>query len=378
MDRRGFVSALGAGTAALGMRAGALRAQEAGPAKLVLEGVPKVQFGQSEHGGSISFPSSLATVMHYLGEDPAYDYTYLLGTSGAAFAMLWGQEPWTYIPDLTDPAISASWLEPVERAFRSVGYGFEYVHKGEGEAPLRERIVASIRNGLPVLATAIVGPGTCGIITGYDEGGAVMVGWSYFQGMAEHGEAEDFEPCGYYRKRGWYADAHRALFIGPKGDDPPVAETYGDALQWAVELAEMETLLDCHCGPAAYAAWAEAQLNDDDFPEGDLEALLERVDCNFGAIIAVEARRHAAMFLRRAAEHTPDLAELDQAAAAYDAEAEALLDVYKAQGASGPHDESGALGLSDRARREEMASLILKAGEHDAEAVGHIRVALAE
>jgi hypothetical protein len=344
----------------------------------VLEGVPRVQFGKSECGGSISFPSSLATCMNWLGEDSAYDYTYLLGTSGAAFAMLWSQEPWVYIPDLTDPAIGAGWLEPVERAFGSIGYGFEFLKKTEGEAALRQRIVESIREGRPVLATGVVGPPACGIITGYDEGGEVMIGWSYFQEMPGHGEADDFEPCGYYRKPNWYADTHAVILIGPKGKAPPMAETLRGALQWAVELADTPTLLGCYCGPAAYTAWAEALLQDEDFPEGDLEVLLGRLDCNFGAIMAVEARGHAATFVRRAGEREAALAELDQAAAAYDAEVQTLLAIYKAQGASGPHDASGALGLSDRGRRQKMASLIIEARDHDAEAVRHIRRALGE
>jgi len=346
----------------------------------VLEGVPRVQFGQSECGGSISFPSSLATCMHWLGEDPAYDYAYLLGTSGAAFAMLWRQEPWVYVPDLMDAAIGSGWLEPVERAFRSVGYGFEFLQKPgpESEAAFRQRIVESIRDGRPALATGVVGPPACGIITGYDEGGEVMIGWSYFQEMAGHGEAEDFEPCGYYRKPGWYEDTHTLILIGPKGDDPPMAETFRDALRWAVELADTPTLLGCHCGPAAYTAWAEALLQDEDFPEGDAEVLLARLDCNFGAIMAVEARYHAATFLRRAGQREAALADLDQAAATYDAEVQTLLDVLKAQGASGPHDEAAALGLSDRSRREKMASLIVEARDHGAEAVTHIRRALGE
>ena len=109
---------------------------------------------------------------------------------------------------------------PYRHALDSIGYGCEIVHKEPGrdnEAVFRERIIASIAQARrPVIAFGVVGPPEAAIITGYDAGGDVLIGWSFFQGMPEFNAGLEFEPSGYFRKRDWFGDTESLVIIGEK------------------------------------------------------------------------------------------------------------------------------------------------------------------
>ena len=51
---------------------------------------------------------------------------------------------------------------------------------GESEK-FQQRIIESIDGGHPVIGFGVVGPPEACIITGYDDGGEVLIGWSLFQ-----------------------------------------------------------------------------------------------------------------------------------------------------------------------------------------------------
>ena len=349
----------------------------------VLEGVPSISFKVEPGKGpeSLSFPASLRACMQFLGEDPAYDYAFHLGTSGAAFGVLWSAGKWWYNGDLTDLALNAAWEEPIRRAFAAVGYRCELVAKvegAEGERDYRRRIVASIKRGLPVLAAGVVGPPSCTIVTGYDEDGDVLTGWSHFQAMIGHNPANEFEESGYFRKRGWFPDAGNLIVIGEKVGAPPLAEAYRQALAWVVQLMRTPEVQGRLSGLAAYTAWAEDLLRDQDFPADD-GVLMERLDSHFGTYAVVaEGRWYAGQFLKRAAEKLPAMAEeLHQAAACCDQVAGLMMQVTELQGGFDPHSVESARRLGDPAIRRQMVPLILQARDLDAQAAEHINRALA-
>jgi hypothetical protein len=382
VNRRGFVRATMAGPLGVFVGRGAARAQhDAAPARLVLEGVPRIGFANAECGGGLFFPSALAAWLRFMGEDPGYDYTFCAATSGAAFGLLWGKEPWTYVSDLTDQAVNGGDEETVRRPFDAIGYECKLLRRTgpDSEGSLRRRIVESLREGRPVLATGVVGPPACGVIAGYDDGGDVLIGWSYFQSYPGHGPATEFEPCGYYRKRGWFPDTGTVIVIGEKRDTPALGAVYRETLRWALDLVRSPERLGCHSGLAAYTAWAEALSREEDFPRDDLEALLGRLDCHFGALgAAAEGRHHAAAFVRRAGEQQAALAKLDQAAECYDDQVALLTRVADLQGGWDPHDESVARKLAEPEIRRKIVSLILQAREKDRQAAEHIEGALAQ
>ena len=144
----------------------------------------------------------------------------MLGVTGAAFYLSWGQG-WQmdnveimYMSD--DPGA------PSRRAFEAIGYAQEYIdNRAKGEAYTRERIIESLRDkARPVIAYGIIGPPEACIVTGYDEGGDVLMGWNFFQGDPNSNAGVTFEPTGQFRKRDWFQDLQGLHIIGEKGEKP--------------------------------------------------------------------------------------------------------------------------------------------------------------
>ncbi|MDY7041299.1 MAG: hypothetical protein SVX38_10600, partial [Chloroflexota bacterium] len=369
------------------------------PARVVLEGVRRVGFGVLEEGRDVEgclFPSCLSACLEYMGENYGYStvevesetwrennlYIYLLGTSGAAFQLSW--KPGWYMdnPEIThmsdDPAA------PFERAFEAVGYGYELIFKEEGRdnvATFRRRIVESIRDqGRPVLGFGVVGPPVCCIITGYDEHGDVLIGWSFFQGFPEFNAGVEFEPSGYFRKRDWFGDTRNSIIIGEKRERSPLSEIYRKALEWALKVVRTPvTFGDRHNGLAAYAAWADHLLLDDDFPADDMDTLRERHMVHNDAVGSLaEGRWYAAHFLRQIAEHESAMAEeLLVAAKCYGAEHDLMWEIWNLVGGIGFSDEH-VKKLAEPDVRRQMVPIIHRARDKDAEAADHIECALDE
>lgn len=370
-------------------------------ARVVLEGVPRVGFypsmraaGEERCPEDVPFPSCLRACLEYLGENlgckhVAVDsstwglgcaYAYLMGTSGAAFRLLW-KPGWH--PDNVDVLVMAEDAnEPFRRAFEAVGYAHEMVGKEEGrddEVYFRQRIVESIREkGRPVIGFGVIGPPECCIITGYDEHGDALVGWSYFQGWPEFKAQIEFEPSGYFRKPGWFEDTPGLILIGEKGERPPQDDIYREALRWAIEIARTPMVHDRHNGLAAYAAWADALVRDDDFATGDMAVLRECHMAHDDAVGTVaEGRWYGALFLMRIAEHVPAMAsELLAAASCYAAEHDLMWEIWNLAGFM--RSDAVVAKFADPAVRRQIVAIILQAREKDAEAAEHIERALAK
>ena len=252
------------------------------PSRQVLQGVPRVHFyaGGPRCPEDICFPSCLRACLEYMGENlgcrhvpgaaPNWNlgcsYAYLVGTSGAAFALSWqpgwqdGNADLCYISD--DPE------EPFRRAFRSVGYAYESFRKGSvGEDEWRRCVIDSTHGrGRPVIAMGVVGPPAACLVTGYDEGGEVVVGWSFFQRDPAFARGVTFEETGEFRKRGWFGDTDEVFVIGEKLERADQKEVDRETLSWALEVMRTPIARDGRRnGLAAYAAWADTILRDPDF-----------------------------------------------------------------------------------------------------------------
>lgn len=110
-------------------------------------------------------------------------YVYLVGVSGAAFRLNRGP-----VWELDNAAIfhmADDSATPYCRVIEALGYarGKGVVRGQDDEAAFRRSIVEGIRDrGHPVRQHGVIGPSESCLITGYDEGGDVLIGWSYFQG----------------------------------------------------------------------------------------------------------------------------------------------------------------------------------------------------
>ena len=368
----------------------------------VLEGVPQVSFtlhkGETRDGlqrcpECFPFPACLRSSLEFMGEDYGYKvveehgsrwrldnaYTHLMGVTGIAFKMTW-KEGW-YLGNPGVDNLTDDLSEPYGRALEAIGYTYELLRKaGSSEPEFRERIVGSIRDRRhPVIARGVVGPPEECLIVGFDKGGEVLIGWSYFQTVPEFNQGVEFEPSGYFRKKGWFADTESILLINDKVEKPPVDKVYRKALEWALTVSRTPRVKgDFHNGHAAYDAWAMALGRDEDLPSDNMSRLRVNYHVYEDAVgTTAEGRWYGAQFLKAVAEDVPELGEnLLAAAGCYEAEHGLMWKIWSFTGGPQRSDE-GALKLADPGAREQIVPLIGEARKLDEEACSHIEKALA-
>jgi hypothetical protein len=370
-----------------------------GVARVVLEGVPRVGF-QAEPGRDAEttpFPACLRACLEYMGDDLGWreftwrgstwqqsnTYVYLMGVTGAAFRLSW--RPGWHLDNTEIMYMSNEPCAPFERAFEAIGYDYEFLFSREehnNQVYWRQHIIESIRDQKrPVLGFGVVGPPECCIIAGYDEGGDVLIGWSFFQHFSEFNAGVEFEPSGYFRKRNWFQDTQTPLIIGEKRKRPSPDEICRQALHWALQVARTTTTTvydgDRHNGLAAYQAWADHLSGNDEFPVEDMGALHERYTVHNDAVgLVAEARWYAACFLRKIADREPSMAgDLLAAAACYETEHDLMWQLWNLVGGIGFSDEH-VKKLADPQVRRQMVPIILQARDEDEKAAAHVEKAL--
>lgn len=354
------------------------------PERRVLEGVPRVAY-HTDRWRFTPFCNALDACLQYLGEGEQYDY--LMCTSGAAFRMTWAPQAWdggnSDILGMTEET-----LEPMRRAFRSAGYEIVPVAKAEpagwpedilrdsaerlggeltDEAGFRRRIIESIDSGRPVIAFGIIGPPEACVISGYDEGGDVLIGWNVFQ----DDEGAETEPSGYFRVRDWYRKTHALLLIGDRAGKPDPTELDREALKWALQVLRTPRVRNADAGPAAFDSWAADMLNDEYFPEGNIGVLRARLMCHWDSMTVTATRGGggATAYLLAAAEREPAMAEHLRAAAD-------CLDREDVVHGVAPGEEAQMARLAAPDVRRQVAESILRARDMHVEAADHIEQAL--
>jgi hypothetical protein len=249
------------------------------------------------------------------------------------------------------------------------------------EAVMRDRISRSIQDaGRPVLGFGVVGPPECCIITGLDRAGEVLMGWSFFQDAEDFSPGLDFEPCGYFRKRGWFADTQALILLGERTGPVSSEEVYRRSLQRAIDLIRRPTLdLDgpWPSGLAAFTAWAETIVRNQDLPAGDLACLRQRHLAHSSTVGTVaEGRWYGSLFLKAAAEAIPDLADpLKQAAACFEQEHTLMWQIWGLACGLGFDDEK-VRRFAEPSVREQIAPLLCQARDLDHQAADHLEEAL--
>ncbi len=364
----------------------------------VLAGIPRVGFyrGGNACPESYPFPSCLGACLRFMGDDRGTrqiemhgrkwllndTYVYLMGTSGEAFRLFW-RSNW----DLGNSgvlALTADSRQFFDHAFAGIGYGYEILHRqdpGIDESVARQRIIESLRDaGRPILGFGIVGPPECCIITGLDQGGEVLVGWSFFQDTPDFSAGLDFEPCGYFRKRGWYPHVHALVLIGDK--QGPVAQevVYRKSIRRAIDLIRTPVLhLDgpWPSGLAAFGSWAETIVRHQDFPADDMAVLRQRHLAHSSTVgMVAEGRWYGSLFLKAVAEAIPGLADpLQQAVACFEQEHGLMWQIWGLAGGLGFEDDK-VLRFAQPAIREQMVPIIRQARDLDAQAADYLEKTL--
>ncbi|MGE5578769.1 MAG: sigma-70 family RNA polymerase sigma factor [Bacillota bacterium] len=355
-------------------------------ARRVIEDVMRLTYEPSGGRGMFTpFCGAVLAVMKRLGVRTDYDF--IAATSGAAFRMVW-KDGW-HLDNSRVMYMDASPFEPVQRAFDALGYEYS-LRMGKGFAgvwpvdsavnarfsvslsPERdqavEEIKASIDNGIPVIAWGIVGPPEPCVLTGYDDGGNIIIGTSYFQDDSAWRGDVTSDVAGYFRKAGWFDAMLAYIIIGQKKRVPENQQLYLDSLRRAVRVARAATVNDRHGGLAAFDALA-AQLAADDLSGLDLPALWNCFTSYLDALIMPHERGSAAAYLRRIAADVPDWApELERAAAFYSLVERSGKTPWK-------HlrmNDDGARKFADRSLRRLLANDVTEAREHEEQAVALI------
>jgi hypothetical protein len=226
-----------------------------------------------------------------------------------------------------------------------------------------------------------VGPPEACIIAGYTDNGETLVGWNFFQDMPEWAGVVEKEPCGYFRRRGWFEDPNTIalLAIGEQGEAPEERQFLRETLIFALELMETPRVHWYAGGFAAYDAWA-ALAKETEFPaNAPLPMLMERLMCQCDAMTMVgEGRFYAAEFLKKESEAFPEAAvELLAAAQAFRRAHDLAYDMARLIGGIIIVAKQ-ALNLARPDVRRAICDLIPKCAAADRKAAGHLHKALAQ
>ena len=357
------------------------------PDRCVLEGVPRVGFYNDvkDRGGKSGpedfiFPSCLRAILEFHG-DTSKDYVHLMGVSGAGFFLNW--DGWKG-ENVALNNMSADLGALFSHTFDAIGYeshtsscGNPGVHAEE----IRDIILTEINAGRPCLAHGVVGPPETSIITGYDECGDVLIGWSFFQyDMSSVGEPLEFEPCGYFRKPNWEPYTWDAFTVGQKISQPDPKNVFRQALEWGFEVATTPTTFqDRPNGIAAFDAWIDYLKRDDEIAnwqpgEGRYSPFNTHRDATD---TIAEGRWYASQFLVR---ETPkcmpyQASHLYAAASCYAKEHELVWEIWRNEGVGQRNVETEAKFANPEVRRRTI-DLIKQARDQDKQASIHIESAL--
>jgi hypothetical protein len=333
----------------------------------------------------IIFPSCMRAIMEYLGH-PEYDYVHFVGVTGAGFYLNW-KDGW----HADNTAIY--WMAPMdehlklfEYAFESTGYEMDLAQIKGGESidetEARHRIIASINAGKPILSHGIVGPPETCVIAGYDEGGDVLIGWSFFQSCACWCKGVEYEPNGMFRKRNWYPEAFDLFGTGRRGEPLAPKTVRRRSLEWAVKVVRTAETWEgrANNGLAAYDAWAAHLLRDEDItpdgavPAGFTETPFSVHDDAVGTV--AEGRHYASEYLIRVAQAEIKMrADLLKAAGCYSREHDLMWEIWDCCGGNG-RSPRHVERFADPATRRRIVELIRQAKCEDEQAIAHIELAL--
>ena len=181
----------------------------------ILYGVPKVAYGQD---GCTPFPMCVHSCGKYLGIP--LDYTRAMAESGAAFRLAWNTACWDggnvdAVFTFDDPAmVFRCGMRAMERELKFLGRTPE-TKKEDFTDFIRREIDA----GNPVIALGIIGPPEACVITGYREGGNVLMGWNVFQEYPEYQASVRFEKNGYFITADWWENPDTTALIATGTED---------------------------------------------------------------------------------------------------------------------------------------------------------------
>lgn len=227
--------------------------------------VPRIAQFLPDQSLLTSFCGALYAALHGLGAPRAY--ADLLAFSGAGCRLSWLEGTWfggnSDLISCEEPPFA-----PHLRVLRALGIAGQVrmtrtlngtvLMEETGEETARTEIVASIDVGVPVIAMGIIGPPECCVITGYEEDGDKLVGWSYFQAD------EGFAPDQPFVKSDWFGGMYGYVLLTARCAAPDERAAALAGLRAMVRHARQGEVRGAKVGLVAWRAMLH-QLEYDDF-----------------------------------------------------------------------------------------------------------------
>jgi hypothetical protein len=315
---------------------------------------------------SFAFPACLTSLIESLGGDVGwrtieahgrewterFAYKDYLVATGMAFGLLWHPANCVSAADLSQ--VNADHNDTIRRGFDYAGRRVEIVEKSEANgALLRERIVANLDAGRPVLAFGIVGPPECSIVCGYDLDGEVLIGWSHFH------------PDGMFREPDWLAGLWKIVLCGEPRT--PVRDLKA-IVEHGVSIMDLREVDGYAAGVEAYDAWI-AYVSDKACESMDDDGLRRWHELHHMLVgNHAEARAYLSNFLSVRGAGQP---LLERAAAHFMNIHDTCWRVWDVMDGLGAPE--GYLGLRDPAKREQLAELLGSIRDLDRQAADALR-----
>lgn len=152
---------------------------------VIIEGIPKLDWST---GKSNSMFAAMELAANHIGIEK--DYTYIFGTSGAAFRLHFHKD---WCPSSPDPGVGRDTIGP---AFYALGIEPKFVgtQKPDEEfiAKTKKLILESIDKGKPVVAIDLIGLPEWGVIVGYQKNGDELICRTYFDRREGYEIAQKF------------------------------------------------------------------------------------------------------------------------------------------------------------------------------------------
>jgi AraC-like DNA-binding protein len=338
----------------------------------ILYGVPKVYYGKTVDGQMQLTPFSmcLQAVLNYMGQN--INYTQIMAASGAAFRQRFDADGWNMgASDIR--FIYREHIKPFELAYLSAGRSYnicEEPDKSKAKDTYLEIIKSELDCGRPLIALGVVGPPEACIVTGYQNGGRTLLGWSLFQGDGPFDEDVEIHEAGYFIRGNWWENTEAIMSIGEEiGTLTPVKEILENALVIMLE-ENIETCNGSHIfhgGQAAYEAWAKTVEDDAGYAEGT-NMIAASVSHEEQESMLWEGRSNAAAYIGSLAEQYPALAhELAECARLLKSASECVSKMQTARDGQG-QDEKVLNKFKERQAREQIAAFIREAAAYEKDA----------
>lgn len=370
--------------------------QSSSGSQRLLAGVRRVSYhlGSGRCPEGTPLPACLSAMLEFLGQDLGarviqahgsdwrlnLTYAECMALSGAAFRIVWKVGAWCPAAvDVLHADEDATGF--ARRVFDAFGWRAHYLENAEvleehdplfatrvSASDLREALVQSVDHGRPAISFGPVGPPEASLIVGYEDHGATLVGWSFFQD----------DPAERFHARDWTKGLRRAIVLDQQVATREHRECVRTALEWAFMHSKFGMCRGYRVGLAAFQAWEDDLREIDGLPDsGDAsEAERQHVAHDDAVGALAEGRWYAAQWLRETALSIPSARGcLLDAAAHYEAIHDLMWQVWGLVGGLGRSPEKIARFADGEVRRR-AADLVEQAKRHEIAALSALNQSL--